>query len=168
MVFDNSILQWSDRDFMAMPSSGADHDTDFEVDQPDDHEGDHDTQSVPSNLPTESTEQYAHQDDDHNQVTHDSEYVSFDTAGERPAVENDRDQLEISTVTDPIRGEFANREDDLEEEDEDCYHKILSIRISINLEDLSRVMVRRISSIFASAIVRSCSNRAFMSCLTCV
>jgi hypothetical protein len=112
----------------------------------DDHEGDHDTQFVPSDLSTESTEQSAHQDDDHDRVTHDSEYVPFDTAGQRPAIDNDCHHPETGAVTDltglplleickhnevpdPIPDKFANREEDLQEEDEDCHQKILSIGI---------------------------------------
>jgi hypothetical protein len=61
---------------------------------------------------------------------------------------------------DLIPGKFPNEKEDLQEEGEDCYQKISSIAMSINLEELRCVMVGRLYSIFASAVVmpHTCSN----------
>jgi hypothetical protein len=68
-------------------------------------------------------------------------------------------------VPDLIRGKFANGEEDLEE-DEDYYQNIPPIGMSVNLEELCHMIVRRIYSMLASAILKSRSNRVFMSCFT--
>jgi hypothetical protein len=73
---------------------------------------------------------------------------------------------QICEVPDSISGKFANGEKDLSEEDEDRDQKIPSIGMAVNLEELCRAIVRRIYSMFASAVVPSCPNRVFVSCLT--
>jgi hypothetical protein len=68
ITFHDSVMQWSDADYLAIVNCGPHQDTDLEVEWMADHEVDHEVQSVPSDFLTQSTEQELQRDESHDRI----------------------------------------------------------------------------------------------------